>query len=136
MGTNFGDVLLGNNDQDYLKGLNGDDYISGGDKKDTLVGGEGDDYLVGGDDKDILVGDGGKDVFVLATNKKDGNDIITDFQDGIDLMGLSNGLSFGQLTLSTGKERSLIIKNDQDVLVVLEGVYFSAITANDFTQIV
>jgi hypothetical protein len=48
---------------------------------------------------------------------------------------MSNGLSFGQLTFSTGKDRNLIVKNHRDILVVLEGIDPSAITANDFTQI-
>jgi len=44
-----------------------------------------------------LIGGSGNDIFVLKSGQ--GFDIIADFTVGQDLMGLSGGLSFGQLEI-------------------------------------
>jgi Ca2+-binding RTX toxin-like protein len=86
-----------------------------------LKGGAGDDLLDGGAGRDVLSGEGeavttadasydnggvdGSDTFV--TRAGDGGsseataDVITDFTDGSDLIGL-DGLTFGQLTIMQG----------------------------------
>lgn len=55
VGTDFSDVLIGNDDAmgaDTLNGGAGDDYINGLDGNDTLIGGAGADDLDGGDGMD------------------------------------------------------------------------------------
>jgi Ca2+-binding RTX toxin-like protein len=52
-GSNFNDVLLGNNSsRNTLEGLKGNDSLKGGKGKDILLGGEGADTLDGGEDRD------------------------------------------------------------------------------------
>lgn len=52
-GSNFNDVLLGNNSsRNTLEGLKGNDSLKGGKEKDILLGGEGADTLDGGEDRD------------------------------------------------------------------------------------
>jgi Ca2+-binding RTX toxin-like protein/V8-like Glu-specific endopeptidase len=47
-GSNFSDVLIGDEGDNYLLGGSGDDVISGGDGNDLLEGGAGNDSLDGG----------------------------------------------------------------------------------------
>lgn len=76
-------------------GLGGNDQLIGGRLQDTLNGGDGDDILNGGQNRDVLTGGAGTDIFVLESNY--GNDIITDFLNGTDLLDTSAlGLSIGQ----------------------------------------
>ena len=59
-----------------------DNRADGGD--DTLNGGKGDDVLFGGAGNDTLTGGEGADQFVFLANSNNGNDVITDFQAGVD----------------------------------------------------
>ncbi|NJL45159.1 MAG: hypothetical protein HC922_04155 [Leptolyngbyaceae cyanobacterium SM2_3_12] len=111
-GTNESDVLTGGDGDDVIvafggadivTGLLGDDLLFGGDGGDVLRGGLGDDLLRGGRGNDLLVGDdlsggSGSDTFVLEIGE--GIPIIVDFELGIDQIGLTDGLTFGDLTLS------------------------------------
>ena len=105
-GGNGKDPITGSNGNDILTGGNGKDTILGGNGRDTLSGGNGKDLLVGGRGDDLLTGGNGNDTFVLSLN--DGTDTITDFAVGKDLIGLSGGLTFGSLSISTLDGNTLI----------------------------
>ncbi|MBE9041577.1 hypothetical protein IQ235_12380 [Oscillatoriales cyanobacterium LEGE 11467] len=92
------DVIFGNVGTDLLDGGVGDDYLLGGKGNDTLIGGDGNDVLAGNLSDDLLTGGAGGDRFDFLSN--DGNDIITDFQDGIDIIGLEAGFTFADLTIT------------------------------------
>lgn len=64
----------------------------------TRLGEAGDDTLDGGVGSDFLVGGGGSDTFYFETG--DGNDTISDFEIGVDLIDLSrtNATSMVDLT--------------------------------------
>ena len=83
------DDLEGRNQSDLLRGNAGDDVLNGGGGGDTLMGGTGDDTLEGGPKGDVFV-----------FGRRAGNDVITDFEDGSDLIDVSGiGLGgFGQLS--------------------------------------
>ena len=89
------DAISGGEGSDYLLGNIGDDAISGGAGDDVLLGDLGNDILRGGEGEDIVFGGEGTDTFVLAAGE--GANILLDFTSGEDLIGLSDGLSFGQL---------------------------------------
>ena len=72
------DILTGGGGKDDLFGNQGDDVLNGGGAADTLTGGRGNDTLTGGD---------GPDRFIFSL--QNGNDIITDFEDGSDLLDFS-----------------------------------------------
>ncbi len=90
------DTIDGGNDDDLIEGGSGNDTLSGGAGRDTILGGSGDDSIDGGGGVDVinggagddtLTGSLGPDIFVLDRNA--GNDVITDFQDGVDDIDLS-----------------------------------------------
>ncbi|MFH7027521.1 MAG: M10 family metallopeptidase C-terminal domain-containing protein [Heteroscytonema crispum UTEX LB 1556] len=60
----------------------------------------GNDRITGGAGNDRLTGGAGSDRFVISSGF--GTDTITDFTKGQDLIELSGGLSFGQLTITQG----------------------------------
>ncbi|KAF0227766.1 MAG: hypothetical protein FD175_2472 [Beijerinckiaceae bacterium] len=61
LGSNFDDVIGGNNNGNTLYGENGADTLFGYAGNDYLEGGAGADMLYGGEDNDILSGGGGAD---------------------------------------------------------------------------
>ncbi len=62
IGSNFSDIIGGDEGQNELRGLDGNDFIFGRVGIDRLVGGNGNDVLAGGLDGDRLEGGGGIDV--------------------------------------------------------------------------
>ena len=80
-------------------GTAADDRLMGSAEAETLSGGAGDDHLHDGAGGDLMLGGAGADVFVLA---RDGAvDRIGDFQDGVDLIDLSDwGRIYGAAELT------------------------------------
>ncbi|MEL7331034.1 MAG: calcium-binding protein [Cyanobacteria bacterium J06560_2] len=134
---------------DYLDGGEGDDRLVGRAGQDTLLGADGDDILFGGQGADILFGGAGndrltgdarsgersQDIFAIA--KAAGIDIIKDFQTGIDRIGLLNGLTFSQLTVTQGSGRQrrnvlISLAEEDTVLAILEKQSAADITADSF----
>ncbi len=130
----FGD--LGNDDldgglgNDSLKGNSGNDWLIGREGNDTLLGGKGNDELNGDVGNDELTGGKGADTFVLTA--EEGTDTITDFGDGLDLIGLSSGIGFSDLSFSG---MDIILTSTSEVLATLTGVDTTTLTAEDFTTI-
>lgn len=111
-----------------IEGFDGDDILVGGTGDDILRGGDGDDTLAGGDGDDTLTGDAGSDVFVLAAGE--GMDTVTDFEQGVDLMGLADGLTFGELSFSGSN-----ILDGGEILATLTGVNTTTLTQSDFVTV-
>lgn len=135
------DFLFGEVGADSLYGGNGNDQLYGGDGSDELRGGIGIDSLYGGNDNDILFGEigndilnggNGNDIFVIALTN--GADIVQDFQDRFDRIGLSGGLLFNQLTISAFGTNTLITSNGQ-ILATLQNVSPGFINNTDFTVV-
>jgi len=112
-GSSFDDSLFGLGGNDKLLGRGGDDYLSGGagndrldggsgdddlygsSGRDVLVGGSGFDFLSGGSGSDTLTGGAGKDALaggsgedVFRFSFADGEDIVYDFNLGVDWIDL------------------------------------------------
>lgn len=114
------DLLSGGDGQDRLGGKGGNDTLLGDRGNDRLWGDDGDDLLQGGFGNDTLTGDDnsggqGRDGFVLAPGE--GTDLITDFELGVDYIGLTGGLRFEDLTLVNNT-----IQHGQETLAILQGV--------------
>jgi parallel beta-helix repeat protein len=128
------DQLRGDNGNDTLNGNLGVDTLLGGNGVDILLGGDGDDLLNGGKNDDQLTGGAGSDTFVLASGQ--GKDTLVDFEDGVDRIGLSGGLLFGQLTFTGQGNDSLInITNTGELLATLSNVNSSLLTSTDFVTV-
>jgi len=109
------DSLVGSFDDDTLRGNDGNDTLEDGFGRNLLTGGNGNDFIVGGGSNDILnggagndtldgrffsdvfTGGAGADTFVVTS---DGDFLeITDFEDGVDLIQLPDGVSFSDLNI-------------------------------------
>jgi parallel beta-helix repeat protein len=143
MGNTGNDILYGDAGNDFVYGNAGADTLNGGDGNDTLNGGKDNDILTGGSGDDLLNGDfgndtltggGNLDTFVLTQGY--GSDIILDFQNGEDLLGLAGGLTFSQLTITQSSGATLIsIASSGELLASLQGVQSNLIGVEDFTLI-
>ena len=123
------DDVEGNAGNDNLIGGNGSDFLEGGLGNDTLDGRRGNDTLYGGEGDDILTGGRGDDTFVLAAGE--GTDTITDFGNkGNDVIGLSGGISYNDLTFSGS---DIILGGE--TLATLSGVDATNLSEGDFTSV-
>ncbi len=127
------DHLNGGIGHDTLKGGKGRDTLLGGTGRDTLVGGSGGDVLKGHDGRDRLIGGQGDDMltggkradhFVFA--KGHGDDTITDFVIGQDLIEIGRGAA-GMRNLTFSTSGTDVIVAFADVTVTVEDVTLSAL---------
>lgn len=126
------DTLTGGAGDDRMGGKAGNDELYGEAGNDALWGDDGNDLLRGGPGNDILVGDdfsggSGMDTFVLAAGE--GTDTIIDFEVGVDMIQLVNGVTFEDLTLVSNGNRVDIILGDE-TLAIVQSV--AALSAADF----
>jgi len=121
------DKLFGTDGFDEIEGGRGKDKLFGLEGNDTLNGGRGKDILDGGLGNDVLTGGRGKDIFVLAAGS--GADTITDFNRGNNSIGLSAGLTFGELSFAGN---SILVDDTKEILATVTGVDTATLTASDF----
>src|SRR4028118_991034 len=133
-GTPSSDNINGFDGDDALTGRQGNDILGGGGGSDNLSGGKGFDTLNGGLGNDNLVGGAGNDVFVLGAGL--GVETISDFTNSQDTIQLINGLTFGQLSISSGTNGTLIRQaGSGEVLASLTGVAPNLIGSEDFVSV-
>ncbi|MEL7038367.1 MAG: phytase, partial [Cyanobacteria bacterium J06592_8] len=125
------DTIFGGEGSDRIGGKGGNDQLFGDADDDQLWGDDGDDLLRGGLGNDTLTGDDfsggeGADTFVLAVGE--GTDTITDFEIGIDVIGLAEGLTFADLSISDNT-----ISVGEETLAIVLGV--ETLTETDFTLV-
>ncbi|WP_404786142.1 cadherin-like domain-containing protein [Altericista sp. CCNU0014] len=135
---NSADVINGQGGNDTLNGKGGNDLLRGGTGNDTLLGGNGNDILRGGIGNDALTGGNGSDRFILAPGE--GTDTIADFKLSSDKIGLTDGLSFGQMTITQGtgsNASNTLIANssDNELLAILKGVQANSLTSGMFVNV-
>ena len=158
-GDNNANILTGSNGADNISGYGGNDILGGhnasvsdgDDDNDILYGGAGNDILYGtaganmmdgGTGQDNMTGGNGNDTFIIRSG--DGGsaltdaDIIMDFQDGTDVIGLSGGLNFDDLTINQGSGSNSshsIISYGNQFLVILKNINKSSLSVGDFTTV-
>jgi hypothetical protein len=130
-GDSGNDILFGNLGEDCLDGSEGDDQLFGGQGNDTVIGGLGNDILRGDFGDDLLTGGVGGDRFDFRLG--DGINIITDFTDLQDIIGLQGGLTFEQLTISQVGNDTQITAGE--LSITLKGISSSTIGAADFALV-
>lgn len=141
-GTENNDQITGGDGNDNLIGDAGNDLLVGGNGNDNLSGGEGNDKLNGGNGNDFMDGDAGndryfcgkgKDVAVIEKGLFD-KDIIREFQDGQDKLGIGRNIRFDRLTFEQRGSNTLIsLRNDE--LAVVIGVDADQFSRADFKVI-
>jgi Ca2+-binding RTX toxin-like protein len=140
LGFDGNDTLYGQDGNDSLSGNDGLDQIQGGAGNDTLYGDDGNDTVWGNDGFDEIWGGAGSDVFPIAPPPLDSQgavNYINDFVQGVDLIGLAGGLTFGDLNL----EDDIVydFPGGNAVLAVLSyggtAINASTLTQNDFVTI-
>lgn len=138
------DVLLGNEGNDLLAGQrgadlliagNGDDTLRGGRARDTLLGGGGNDRLIGGAGADLLTGGQGIDTFKFRAYS--GDDIVTDFTVGEDVLDVRQFFTDIDQLLGVGGAASLDGSSTQIDLdgsnsILLLGVNLESLSEVDF----
>ncbi len=123
------DYLFGGVGDDYIDGDGGIDYISGNDGNDILLGGAGNDQIIGsagndvifgGEGDDTLTGNGGADIFALESVT--GSDFIFDFELGIDSLGLTDSLTFTNLSIMASGSNADIFDQLDNLLVTINNI--------------
>ena len=115
------------------------DSAIGGSGIDVVVGNSADNILYGGAGvgvKDTLTGSSGADTFVCslsdATTTLETADIISDFTNGIDFIGLEDR-SYTDLTISNSSGNTKIMDTSSSkILFILSGVDHTLIDTADF----
>ena len=133
------DSITGGATANLLQSIAGDDTLAGGGGADSLFsdvgndvlyGGGGTDNLYGGTGMDVLYGGANIDAFWFAAD--DGQDVIKDFQDGIDKIHFSSpGVSFASLQFATVTGGVRVTYDVGDFVTVLN-VTQSQLTVADF----
>ena len=121
IGGNGTEVIWGEDGNDILRGRGGDDVLNGGEGSDRLVGGRGDDDLTGG---------AGGDVFVFQLDN--GNDIVRDYQVGLELFDFSRtGATRQEIDAATSQTAEGVFIDftlfGGSGSVLLEGVFMESI---------
>jgi hypothetical protein len=127
------DVLYGGTGNDQLAGKGGNDQLYGEAGNDLLWGDSGDDLLRGGSGNDTVNGGRGQDTIVLAIGE--GTDIIQRFHIDNDLIGLADGLTYDQLTITSGNNAARI-QAGNETLAILPQVNADQLIANASTLFV
>ena len=147
-GAEGNDTVSGGSGRDWLHGGEGNDALDGGAFPDILDGGEGDDTLIGGNGRDTLTGGAGDDTLTgggredfFVFSPRDGNDTITDFEDGTDKIILSGMSSTqdasGSAAMSSGISAFsdlTISQDDTDTVIDLSAHGGGQITLENFTS--
>ena len=113
------------------------DVLRGDDGDNVLKGGEGDDELNGRDGNDTLTGGEGADTFVFINREDDADqDIVTDFEFGIDLLDFSDNANFidnfqefQQYSQQVGAD---VVIDTGDGSVTIQNVQLAEFSNNDF----
>ncbi len=120
------------NTSSFVVGTSGPDTLVGTAGNDGLYGFEGDDTLDGGLEKDWYSGGEGRDTFVLEL--VGGQDTISDFEDGLDKIGLKGGLNFSELGIVQEGTHTHIQSNGK-TLGILSNIDSGLTNSEDFIMI-
>lgn len=92
-----------------------------------IEGSSGADVIGGFSQNDVLTGNGGADTFEFDTSSSFGNDTVTDFEDGTDLLDID----YASVTIGDDGAGNALITHTNGT-VTLTGVDFNDLDATDF----
>ncbi|HKB03745.1 MAG TPA: Ig-like domain-containing protein, partial [Gemmataceae bacterium] len=104
------DRLDGGPGDDSLDGGAGNDVLTAGDGINALAGGDGADTLVSGTGADKLTGGAGPDVFRAVSRNGVGEDLVQDFEKGLDRIDLTGlpGVGWSNVTWAKSGADTLV----------------------------
>jgi serralysin len=106
-GNEFNNNITGNETANLLVGREGNDTLNGAAGADTLVGGASNDSLIGGSGTDIF----------LYSGSGLGADTISDYESGVDIIQLSNGLT-EVARMASGSDVEVTLSSGDLILVL------------------
>ena len=120
-----------------VTGTSNSDDIRGTDEDNEIDGNTGDDVPNGRDGNDTLTGGAGADVFEFVNSRfDDDNDIVTDFEVGVDKIDFSNNANaiddFAEFLEKSEQSVEDVVVDTGDGTITLENVQLDDLTANDF----
>lgn len=121
-GARGNDQIFAGGGNDHVFGGRGNDRLFGRDGHDNIQGGRGSDDIDGGIGGDILTGGAGGDRFVFDARLRapfQGDDIITDYGNGSDLIRIKGG-SFVDITVIA--DNGMTVIDYGNGRITLEGV--------------
>lgn len=126
---NGNDKVTGGDGANTFITSGGKDKLFGGKGGDALSSGNGKDLLDGGKGADSLTGGGGADIFLFR--RKDGNDAILDFENGVDRIKIKSGAgSFAEVSVTDLAGDTLV--SFANTSITLWNVAHTDIDASDF----
>jgi hypothetical protein len=128
-GNQVNSIITGSASANNLQETSSDDLIFGFASNDIIVGGGGNDRIYGGFGIDNLTGGTGSDIFVIVQGE--GRDTIKDFNINEDLIALSSGISYSNLSITQSNSDTLI-KIGTVSLALLTGITPSNLSASNF----
>jgi len=122
----LGDTLTGDSGNNVIDGRYGNDFLFGSDGNDTLIGGLGNDTMSGGADADTFA------FGTMGWGQGVGNDVITDFQVGVDVLqfGGVHVNSLSDLIFSKVGNDTVINYGTHSGSITLVGVGFEQLMAH------
>jgi Ca2+-binding RTX toxin-like protein len=129
-GDDADNILIGNGGVDRLYGWYGNDTLDGGDGNDLVEGAAGNDLLTGGADDDRFV----YNVYG-AGPPNFGNDIITDFTDGEDVLDIDDAIFADFADVQANMQQAgndVVITFDANNTITLQNVNIGSLSASDF----
>ena len=113
--------LTGDDTDNTIYGYNGENNtLIGNGGNDTLYGGDRNNILIGGVGNDTLIGGYSDDTYVF--NKGDGNDIISDYNSGINTLQFGEGISKNDLefnVINSASDLKISFKNSPNDSIVI-----------------
>jgi hypothetical protein len=128
-------ITAGSGNDEIYAGA-GDDIINAGGGDDLVYASEGDNIIYGGIGDNTVYSGSGSDLFALTTGE--GSTTVINFGVGQDLLGLTDGLTFEQLSITqgtNGDEFFTQIGVGDDLLATLSWVQADSITSSSFTLV-
>lgn len=126
-----GNIFIGTAGRNTLNGTESADWIDGLGENDRINGNGGDDFIIAGSGNDFNVRGGtGADIFQFAAG--DDRVVIRDWEDGIDMIYLADGLTVGDLTRSVSNGSTVNYETSTGDRLVFFDVNPADITDDDF----
>ncbi|MBN1604604.1 MAG: hypothetical protein JW915_23550, partial [Chitinispirillaceae bacterium] len=127
-GTQFDDIIEGDENVNMIEGGAGSDIIIGNGGNDVLHGGSGDDEIFGGAGVDYIIGESGDDTI----NGEEGNDII-EWNSGDDNDYVTPGNGSDTIKISGAVNESNLINVYENLSVTTVSVYTSSSLTSEIT---